>query len=84
MSDATLRPPPRSSSTGPVSVGHHQTDSSLGEGDFDTSLGQSTDSATRDDHTGDSGERTDSKQKRKRTRYVWGVFIFVGTSGFKL
>jgi hypothetical protein len=70
MSDATLPPPPRSSSAGPVSEGYQRADSSEGEGEYDTSLDQSTVFAVREDNTGDSGERTDNKQKRKRTRYV--------------
>jgi len=68
MSDATLPPPPRSSSA-PVSEGRQRSDSSSGEGEFDTSLDQSIGNAAREDDTGDSGGRTDNKQKRKRTRY---------------
>ena len=84
MSDATSPPPPRSSSTAPEAEGRQRADSSSGEGEFDTSLDQSTGTATREDSACDFEGRTDNKQKRKRTRYVWGVFISVGTFGYKL
>jgi hypothetical protein len=72
MSDATVPSPPRSSSAAPVAEGRQRADSSSGEneGELDTSLEQSTGSTAGEDFTGDSGGRTDNKQKRKRTRYV--------------
>jgi hypothetical protein len=69
MSDATLPLPPHSSSAAPVSEGQQRADSSSGEGEFDTSLDQSTESVGREENTDDFGGRADNKQKRKRTRY---------------
>jgi hypothetical protein len=69
MSDATSPLPPRSSSAAPVSEGQ-RADSSSGEGEFGTSLDQSTESVGREENTDDFGGRADNKQKRKRTRYV--------------
>ncbi|KAN0122498.1 hypothetical protein V8E51_000824 [Hyaloscypha variabilis] len=66
MSDANLPLPPRSSSPAPVSEARQRANSSEGEGEFDTSLDQSTDSVAREENTGGCG-RTDNKQKRKRT-----------------
>lgn len=73
MSDATLPPPPRSSSRS-QDEGTHS--SSSGEGEFDTSLDSSGISVgvLREGSAGDSEGRVDGKQKRKRTRYVsWRV-----------
>jgi hypothetical protein len=83
MSDATL-PPPRSSSLAPAADAGSRSDSSSGEGEFDTSLDQSTYSAVKEEGSGDSEGRQDNKQKRKRTRYVWDLqcFIIVSYFGF--
>ncbi|KAE8444583.1 hypothetical protein EG329_014414 [Mollisiaceae sp. DMI_Dod_QoI] len=66
MSDATL-PPPRSSSAAPATEAGNRSDSSSGEGEFDTSLDQSFDSSAKEEGLGGSGVRTENKQKRKRT-----------------
>lgn len=86
MSDATLPLPPRSSSVAPVSEGRPRADSSSGEGEgeFDTSIEQATASLAGEDLNGESGGRAENKQKRKRTRYIRGVFISTGTSNVKL
>ena len=69
MNDATL-PPPRSSSAAPDVQFRNQSDSSSGEGDFDTSLDPSAYILSKEENSGDSEGRTDNKQRRKRTRYV--------------
>ena len=69
MSDATLTPP-RSSSLPPAADAGSRSDSSSGEGEFDTSLDQSTYSAMKEEGSGDFEGRQDNKQKRKRTRYA--------------
>jgi hypothetical protein len=69
MSDATL-PSPRSTSLGLAADTGSRSDSSSGEGEFATSLDQSTYSTVKGEVSGDSEGRPDNKQKRKRTRYV--------------
>jgi hypothetical protein len=83
MSDTNLLLPPHSSSPAPVSEARQRANSSEGEGEFDTSLDQSTDSVAREENTGDCG-RTDNKQKRKRTRYGVKVSMVVSMSRFNL
>ena len=72
MSDATLPPPPRATSSPPASQDEGLHNSSSGEGEFDTSFDSSRISAggMKEESAGDSEGRTDGKQKRKRTRYV--------------
>lgn len=72
MSDATL-PPPRSSSAAPTAEAAQQSDSSSGEGEFDTSLESCVSAGGKEESAGDGERRTDNKQKRKRTRYMWGL-----------
>lgn len=72
MSDATLPPPRRLSSAAPATANRIRSDSSSGEGEFETCLEQSAGYATRGVGLGDSEGRADNKQKRKRTRYVVG------------
>jgi hypothetical protein len=81
MSDATL-PPPRSSSLAPAADAGNRSDSSSGEGEFDTSLDQSTYSVMREEGLGDSEGKQDNKQKRKRTRYVRDLQCFRHSFGF--
>ncbi|KAH6709194.1 hypothetical protein BKA61DRAFT_659158 [Leptodontidium sp. MPI-SDFR-AT-0119] len=67
MSDATLPPPRRLSSAAPATANRIRSDSSSGEGEFETCLEQSAGYATRGVGLGDSEGRADNKQKRKRT-----------------
>ncbi|KUJ22720.1 uncharacterized protein LY89DRAFT_680839 [Mollisia scopiformis] len=66
MSDAIL-PPPRSSSAAPATEASNRSDSSSGEGEFDTSLDQSFDSGAKEEGLGGFEARAENKQKRKRT-----------------
>ena len=70
MSDATLLPPRRLSSAAPAMVARVLSDSSSGEGDFETCLEQSASYIPRGEGSGGSEGRAENKQKRKRTRYV--------------
>ncbi|KAH7417354.1 hypothetical protein BKA64DRAFT_657716 [Cadophora sp. MPI-SDFR-AT-0126] len=67
MSDATLLPPRRLSSAAPATVARVRSDSSSGEGDFETCLEQSASYIPRGEGLGSSEGRVDNKQKRKRT-----------------
>ncbi|KAK0119228.1 hypothetical protein ONS95_008084 [Cadophora gregata] len=67
MSDAILPPPRRHSSAAPATAVRTHSDSSSGDGDFETCLEQSTGYAARGEVIGDSEGRSDNKQKRKRT-----------------
>ena len=73
MSDATL-PPPRTSSAAPTAEAAQQSDSSFGEGEFDTFLESCVSAVGKEESVGDGEGRTDNKQKRKRTRYVWELW----------
>ncbi|KAG4438170.1 hypothetical protein IFR05_006338 [Cadophora sp. M221] len=66
MSNATLPSPRRLSSAAPATASRIRSDSSSGEGDFET-LEQAAGYATRGVGSGDSEGRADNKQKRKRT-----------------
>ncbi|KAH7364144.1 hypothetical protein BKA65DRAFT_590510 [Rhexocercosporidium sp. MPI-PUGE-AT-0058] len=67
MSDATLPPPRRLSSAAPATASRIRSDSSSGEGDFETCLELSAGYVARGERLGDSEGRADNKQKRKRT-----------------
>ena len=76
MSDATLTPS-RSSSLPPAADAPSRSDTSSGEGEFDTSLDQSTYPAVKEEGSGNSEGRQDNKQKRKRTRYALVLQRFI-------
>ena len=67
MSDATL-PYIRSSSEAPASA--NESDKGPSHGGSDTSSIQPESFSTTEDTSGDGDGKTDSKQRRKRTRYV--------------
>lgn len=69
MSDATL-PAPCPSSAAPHIDNRNCSDSSSGEGDFDTTLGSSASGIGKDSGATEYNGGGDGKQKRKRTRYV--------------
>ncbi|KAK2628056.1 hypothetical protein QTJ16_002702 [Diplocarpon rosae] len=66
MSDATSSPPRRSSLAAPATVRRHS-NSSSGDGDFETCLEQAAGFVVGRDSSKDSEGRPDNKQKRKRT-----------------
>jgi len=55
----------------PTAEAAQRSDSSSGEEEFDTSLELCVSAVGKEESAGDSEGRTDNKQKRKRTRYVW-------------
>ncbi|CZT49896.1 related to LIM homeobox protein [Rhynchosporium secalis] len=67
MSDATLPPPRRLSSAAPPRIERSQSDSTSGEGEFETCLGQSAGYTVKGERLEESEGRSDNKQKRKRT-----------------
>ncbi|PBP19587.1 homeobox domain-containing protein [Diplocarpon rosae] len=66
MSDATSSPPRRSSLAAPATARRHS-NSSSGDGDFETCLEQAAGFVVGRDSSKDSEGRSDNKQKRKRT-----------------
>jgi hypothetical protein len=78
MSDAIRDTPPRATSKQPASHDDEGHSSNGGDSEVDTSFGASDDvvGSVKDAVHGEQSCKTDGKQKRKRTRYVNGLWAF--------